>query len=163
MRVWDDQTAKIIQAIGGTPVIMSVSETYMALQRGVIDAVMSSTIAFNTLSLDEQAKYLYMANLPAAVFLLSWNQDEYASLPQEYKDVLVAELETLKEDVFREQAKAPQESIDGLVSRGVQQIKLDPEVIDKIKNKVLPLWDEWASAAPQNREALDAVLAEFAK
>lgn len=41
VRAWSEATANIVKGLNGEPVIMSVSETYLALQRGVVDAVMT--------------------------------------------------------------------------------------------------------------------------
>ena len=158
-RAWDDVTSTIIKSLNGEPVIMSVTETYVAMQRGVVDAVLTGIPAMYDYSLQEQAKYLYLYNLAGAFIHISYNLEAFAELPKEYQDILLDEFKLLDQRGIEAQPIADNESIDQMKAAGVDVIKPPADQFDRARAKIMFMWDEWGAVNPVNKEALDAAKA----
>ena len=159
VRAWDDVTSTIIMSLNGEPVIMSVTETYVAMQRGVVDAVLTGVPAMITQSLQEQAKYLYLVSLAGAHVHISYNLESFAALPKEYQDILLDEFKLLDQRGIEAQPIADKESIDQMKAAGVEVIIPSADQFDRARGKIMHMWDTWAAEDPVNKEALDAAKA----
>jgi len=155
-RAWDDVTSTIIKSLNGEPVLMSVTETYVAMQRGVVDAVLTGVPAMYDYSLQEQAKNLYLYNLAGAHIYISYNLDAFAALPKEYQDILLDEFKLLDQRGIEAQPIADKGSIDKMLAAGVDVITPPADQFDRARAKIAFMWDEWAAVDPVNKEALDA-------
>ncbi len=78
--------APFIESWGAVPVQMPVTETYNALDNGVVDAIMIGSSGIGSFKLHEPAKYI-TTNLPAssAAFYLVMNKQSYEGLTDEEK------------------------------------------------------------------------------
>jgi len=74
-------SAKLIAALGATPVAMPVTKLYNALDRGVVDGVLISPSAVNSFKLGEVTKY-HITGIPFGVspFFAVMNARSYANL-----------------------------------------------------------------------------------
>jgi len=158
-RAWDDVTSTIIKSLNGEPVIMSVTETYVAMQRGVVDAVLTGIPAMYDYSLHEQAKYLYLYNLAGAYVHISYNLEAFAELPKEYQDILLDEFKLLNQRGLETQPIVAKEAIDKMLAAGVDVIAPPADQFGRAQAKVMFMWDEWGAVDPVNKEALDAAKA----
>ena len=157
-RAWDEVTASIIRSLKGEPVIMSVTETYVAMQRGVVDAVLTGVPAMITQSLQEQAKYLYLFNLAPAYIHISYNLESFAELPTEYQEILLDEFELLRQRGIEAQPVADSKSLDQMTAAGVELVSPPADQLERARTQVKHIWDSWAAENPVNKEAYDAAL-----
>lgn len=81
-RVMSPMFADMVSLLNGVPIVMGVTETYLALQRGVVDAVITGVAAMNSLSLFEVVDYLYLYNFAPSVGYTSVNIEAYEALPK---------------------------------------------------------------------------------
>jgi TRAP-type transport system periplasmic protein len=82
--------AKIVTALGGTPVAMPMPETYDALSKGIADGVMGPVEALEGWKLGEVVKYTtqdYGAAYTIAFFIVM-NKDKWNSLPPDVQKVI---------------------------------------------------------------------------
>ena len=161
VRAWDEATSNIIMNMKGVPVIMSVTETYLAIQRGVVDAVLTGVPAMITQSLQELAKNMYLINLAPACVYVNYNIEAFEALPEEYQQILLEELELLEKRADEAQPIADKESLDVMAAAGVDLIEPTPEQMERVIAQVMPLWEDWAAESAINKEAYDAVMAAF--
>jgi C4-dicarboxylate-binding protein DctP len=157
-RAWDENTANIVQALNGEPVIMGVTETYVAMQRGVIDAVLTGVPAMVSMALYEPGNYLYTIGLAPANIYTGYNLEAMAALPQEWQDILWEEAEWHDNEFKRRQPIEDKASLDEMAAGGVQIIEPDAATLDKMREKVLPLWEAWAAQGSFEQQAYNLAL-----
>jgi C4-dicarboxylate-binding protein DctP len=157
-RAWDENTANIVAALNGEPVIMGVTETYVAMQRGVIDAVLTGVPAMVSMALYEPGAYLYTIGLAPANIYTGYNLAAEAALPQEFKDALWDAAKWHDEEFQRQQPIADKVSLDDMAAGGVEIIQPDAATLANMQTKVKPLWETWAAQGPAEKQAYDLAL-----
>lgn len=91
IRVPSRNTGLLVEAWGGTPVSMPVSEIYNAMQTGVIDGAMIDGTAVNAFKLTEVANYITRGmETTNSPFFIVMNRDVYSDLSEEEKAVIDA-------------------------------------------------------------------------
>ncbi|SNT70457.1 TRAP transporter substrate-binding protein [Psychrobacter sp. LV10R520-6] len=81
-------TGNIIEAAGGTPVGLPVTDLYTSLQRGVLDGISLPWDAMGSFKLTELTNT--HTNIPfySSPIVVTMNKDKYASLPDDLKKVI---------------------------------------------------------------------------
>ena len=155
VRVWRELDGKLITKMKGTPVNLSGSEIYTAMQRGVVTAANTGTPGMVDRSLQEVGKYLYRFGGPPASQYLVANKAALERLPAAYRQALIDEgrllTERAQETVRSEDAKA----VEVMAKAGVKEYRIPADQRQKLRALAEPLWAEWAAANPQNLEALN--------
>ncbi|GGE43039.1 TRAP transporter substrate-binding protein [Actibacterium pelagium] len=89
IRVAGATAAKVVEALGGTPVQMPINQVYNSLQTGLIDGVITGSSTLNDFKLDEVANsYTLGANLGRLSFFAVMNQSAYDGLSDAAKAAL---------------------------------------------------------------------------
>jgi len=140
-------TALVVKALGGTPVAMPQPETYDALQKGVVDGVMSPIETLDGWKFGEVIKFTTQ-DFGAAysiAFFVAMNKKKWESLPKDAQ----ATIEKINEEWIEKTGK----SWDEMDKKGT-------ELTLSKGNKIIPLSAEedarWAKAA-------EPVLADYEK
>jgi TRAP-type C4-dicarboxylate transport system substrate-binding protein len=154
------------KAIGAVPTTMPAPETYVALQRGTVDAIgLPFSYAFRSYRLDEISTW-YTSNLSAGNVnaFIALNQNAWDALPQQYRDMLDVSLDGGYDVMIK--AFAEQDAIN--IPRWRDAGKMAEVVFSdeerarfqKIGGK--PVWDAWVAEAkaevPDAQELLDLLL-----
>jgi len=122
IRVLGDITTQLIQAFGGAPVFMGTGETYMALQRGTIDSVLTSLPSVYERKLFEVAKQMTYCEIqdilvtPAVLI----NLKIWKGLPPEIQKEMYEVGQEIEEWGFKESLKETEECLSELKKRGVE-------------------------------------------
>jgi TRAP-type C4-dicarboxylate transport system substrate-binding protein len=140
-------SAKVVEALGGTPVAMSQPETYEALQRGVVEATLCPVETLKGWRQGETIQYL--VEVPAlgyttAMFVVM-NRDRWSKLPPD--------LQTLFDTVSREWiekhgAAWDQADRDGralVTELGREFIELSAAEQEQWKSAVKPVLDDFVT------------------
>lgn len=91
IRVSGSAAARVVEALGATPVQMPAGEIYNSLQTGLIDGVITGASAVADFRLDEVANsYTLGAPLGRISFYLVMNQGRYEGLPDDLRAALDA-------------------------------------------------------------------------
>jgi len=91
IRVFGEISAEFIKSLGGAPLFLSVGEIYMALQRGTIDGVLTSTCSVDERKFWEVAKYFTLIKVgefqdqPAVLM----NLKKYQELPPDLQKLVI--------------------------------------------------------------------------
>jgi len=84
-------TAKVVRALGGTPVAMPMPELYQALQRGVVDGALYPVEVNKGWKMAEVVKFLTddypIAN--TSTFYVVMNKDKWNSLPKDVQETII--------------------------------------------------------------------------
>ncbi len=157
-------SAKVVKALGGTPVAMPMPETYQALQKGVVDGAVYPIEANKGWKLGEVIDYATL-DYPAAyttTFFVVMNKDRWAQLPDDAKKVI----EEINKEWIVKHGKAWDESdkegMEFLKEKNRTIIELSDEQTKKWKEAVKPVLDEYVKDMKKKglpgQEALDTAL-----
>lgn len=78
------------KSFGASPVSMAVSELYMALKTGVVDAQENSAMNFYKMKLYEVQKYFSEINYAWMGPLVTMNEEKWKSIPADLQDIIIA-------------------------------------------------------------------------
>jgi len=154
------------KALGAVPTTMPAPETYVALQRGTVDAIgLPFSYAFHAYKLDEISTW-YTSNLSAGNVnaFIALNQKAWDKLPQQYRDMLNASLDGGYDVMIK--AFGAQDAINIPLWRAsgkmTEVVFSDEERARFRKIGGKPVWDAWVADAkaevPDAQELLDLVL-----
>ncbi len=137
--------AKIVAALGATPVAMPMGETYDALSRGVVDGSMAPQEALQGWKWGEVVKYTienYGSSYSTGFFVVM-NKEKWNSLPPEVQKTI----EKINEEYIEKQGRTWDEidkaGRDYTIARGNKIISLSPEEDQRWEKMVRPLLDEY--------------------
>jgi len=142
-------SAKIVQALGGAPVGMSMNEAYDALSRGVADAILSPNEALKGYKLGEVTAFTtenYSAAYTSGFFVVM-NKAKWNSIPKD----LQAIIEKINQEWLEKQGKQWDDiDIEGkefAVKQGMKYISLSPEESARWAKAVAPILDDYVKDA----------------
>ncbi|MFU8858496.1 MAG: TRAP transporter substrate-binding protein [Deferrisomatales bacterium] len=161
--------AKIVTALGGTPVAMPMPETYTSLQRGVVDGTLHPMEANKGWRLGEVTKYM-TENFSMAYtssFFVVMNKQKWAQLsPAAQKAIDEVNAEWIAKTAAAWD-ESDQEGRAYFLEQGNEIISLSEEEAARWKQAVQPIIDEYVTEAQKKgvdgKAALDATLAALAR
>lgn len=163
IRVTSPEQGAFVEAFGGSPITLSGSEVPTALERGVIDGVLTAS-AGGAKNWHEFLDYNYRLPVNYAYSAVIANTDAYESLDEADRKTLatIVSEETSKiTEAFLVDEQAQKES---QADAGMTIIEPNDEEIAKAKEALSPFWQEWASeAGPEHEQALQDVLTALGK
>jgi TRAP-type transport system periplasmic protein len=120
-----------IKGLGGNPVVMPLGDTYLALERNVVDGACSPGVGLREWGWQKQLKYVvepgfYRIPNPFLVNLNSWNK-----LPQKLKDILRDATVEGEKKVVAEIDDLAKKERPALMAEGIQVIDLPPAEKEK--------------------------------
>jgi TRAP-type C4-dicarboxylate transport system substrate-binding protein len=137
--------AKIVGALGATPVAMPMGETYDALSRGVVDGSMAPYEALQGWKWGEVVKYTvedWGASYSTGMFVVM-NKDKWNSLPPDVQKII----EKVNEEYIEKQGKTWDEiekaGRDFTISRGNKIVSFLQDEDWRWQKAVKPLLDEY--------------------
>ena len=90
IRVTEGPPFEQMRAMGGTPMSIPLADTYISMQKGVIDGMGAPYEVILGLRLYEVSKYYTEVPFPAEYFSIAMNKDKWNSLPQGVKDAITS-------------------------------------------------------------------------
>jgi TRAP-type C4-dicarboxylate transport system substrate-binding protein len=142
-------SAKVVTALGGTPVAMPQNETYDALQKGVVDGTVSPIEALKGWKYGEVVKYT-TRNLGSSYsvgFFVAMNRAKWEGLPKEAQ----AAIEALNAEWVDKVGKAwddfDKAGAEFAAAKGVKTIELSKEEDARWAALVKPVLGDYVTAA----------------
>jgi len=155
-------SAKLVKALGGTPVAKSMSENYQLLQKGVVDGSMHPIESNKSFKLGEVCKF-GTDDFDVAyttVFFIVMNKDKWASLDADTQKII---RELNKEWAVKHAQAWDEADVAGrqfLIEKGGQIISLSAEESAKWVEAAKPVLDGYVDMA--NKKKLDgSAILEF--
>ncbi|HVN96106.1 MAG TPA: TRAP transporter substrate-binding protein DctP [Syntrophorhabdaceae bacterium] len=124
--------AGVLKELGVEGISLSNAEVYVALQKGIIDGLLSPAETLEVLKLSEVAKYVTLINLykthsgMRAMNLAKWN-----SLPPDIKQVFERNIDWYGQEADDSQLKGNQHAMEDGKKLGVEFITLPKDELDK--------------------------------
>jgi TRAP-type transport system periplasmic protein len=159
------ETGDLVERLGMAPIVIAVSQTYEALQRGTVDGVMLGWTAVQSFKLEEVTNYHVDAALGTTDGMLFIAKKRYEALPPAARQVI---------DAFsgEQESRDLGKFWDRLQVFGYNRVKAiehqtvidaPPDVAAKWRAQAEPVAAEWARATPGGEKVLDAYRSELAK
>ena len=143
-RTANPHVTKALKAFGAVPVTMSVTESYTALERGVVDGTVLPWEGLYVFNQAELLKYSTETDFYTMSMMVVMNKRKYDSLPDAIKKVIDATTGLVMSqeagrvfDIMRPTLK------ERCLEKGMQTIQLSPEDTKKLKELTMPLREEW--------------------
>lgn len=140
--------AKIVAALGATPVAMPMGETYDALSRGVVDGSMAPQEALQGWKWGEVVKYTienFGSSYSTGMFVVM-NKEKWNSLPPDIQRII----EQVNEEYIEKQGKVWDEidkaGRDYTIARGNKIITLSPDEDQRWEKMVRPILNDYKKA-----------------
>lgn len=138
-RSYGEYIAVFLQSVGSAPVVMSAGDMYLALQRGTIDAALTSMGGIMDRKLFEVGKYYLDKDTSFSTpFLLGFNLDFWKKLPPSIQKVLTEAGFELQEWSRTFTLQSDDNYKKALREKGITFTVMDPKEWDRIREKVAP-------------------------
>jgi TRAP-type C4-dicarboxylate transport system substrate-binding protein len=147
VRVTGGLTEAVFRELGAIPVVMAAAETYLAFQRGIIDAVALGVPDIAGYRLFEVGKYLTPVHINVTVLQYCLNRRSFEALPDSLRRQLYALFRVRGQIAVQNYYGGPRAdaALDELQNRGVQVLEMTDSDLA-----------EWrAAAAPLSERFLD--------
>ncbi len=150
--VLDSSSVKLIQLLGGVPILLNLSDMYISLQRGMVKAVMSPIPTYRSTKVCEVGKYVIKCNLKCSITPTIINPTAHDSLPPDIKAIL--DKITLGANIAL-QSNWVEISTDKdlkwlIKNNGIKIIEITPEEINRWHKLVEPMYADWIKLAQKN-------------
>lgn len=155
VRVYDQNLAKFIETVGGTPVPLSFNEVHQSLSMGVVDCAITGPSSANSSNWPEVTTHQYplgfqMALQGYVVTLKTWNR-----LSDEQKSKMLAAFRTLTDDIWAYSQQLAQDAVNCNAGQdpcttgkkfSLTNVAVQPADIEMVRKAVanisLPTWAE---------------------
>lgn len=152
--------AKIVAALGATPISFRPDEAYTAIQRGTTDGVLMPFTGMATFKVNEVTKYHLDAALGSDPAVLMMNRKRYDSLPPAAKAAIDKHSYLPLSRKFGQVTNDEWARARGIVKDST--VTLSPAEEAKWKQRLSPIAAEWVKEAPDGAKVLAAFRAEVA-
>ncbi len=146
IRVHNTEAAALMRVIGAVPTPVPFGEITPALQRGIVDVVMTSVGTANGFGFPAVAKQLAIWRIGTVVpWSFVVNQATWGKLPADLKPIVEAEFRKIEDEHFARHAAFSKDSIDRLVKAGMSLYVATPEESAKMfaPANVNSVYDNW--------------------
>jgi TRAP-type C4-dicarboxylate transport system substrate-binding protein len=153
--------AQTVEALGGTPITLAVTELYPSLQRGVIDGVAIGWPATVSFKLHDMVHHHLRESLGGEGAMMIMNKDTYARLSGKAKQAIDGNIGTVYTNLFNKVIDDTERQNFGILEKSKDQEihRLTADERARWKAKIANVVAEWAKATPDG----DKVLAGFRK
>ncbi|MBI5249565.1 MAG: TRAP transporter substrate-binding protein [Desulfomonile tiedjei] len=141
-------SAKVATALGATPVAMPQTETYDALQKGVVAGVLSPIETLKGWKFAEVVKSTTQnfGSAYSLAFFVVMNKKKWESLPKEAQNTIEQVNKEWIEKTAKSWDEIDKEGSEYTLSKGNKIIKLSKEEDERWAKAVRPIMDEYAAA-----------------
>lgn len=161
---WSQPVAEVAKALGANPIVIPLQDTYLSLQRGMADGLLTPIASMRSFKTSEVCKYTTMASIMTASMWMGMNWDTWNSLPEDIKAVF-------EKHSGRAMAEISGRTLDDGAAEDYAYLKennaqtfyiLPPEELTRWRKAVQPLREKWIAdmkgkglgAAPQVYESI---------
>ncbi len=154
--------SRSLELLGATPVSMPMPETPEALQKGVVQGLLSSLEVLKDFNYAAYCPYQTILNLQVYPFAVVMNKDVWQSLPPDVQKVM--------EDLGPEQAEWTGKYMDGHVEEALEYAqdtystqvdRLSGEEMRELQAKVSPIVEEWKAEAAEAGLPAEAIFEDM--
>jgi len=153
--------AAMLEALKMVPITIPMSETYMAIQRGMCDGTTSPLETLQSFRLAEVVKYTIDVPIFAGIWYIVMNKGVWNGLSAESKQVFYETNEKYIDVISKTYDEKDQEGKEFSLNLGNKIITLPDEDIRKIEEYWQPITEKWISQAESKGLPGRAVVTEI--
>lgn len=160
--------AALMQALGAVTTTIPAPDLYSSMERGALDAIVYPyTYAFTAYSLQELSTWVTDRwNLGTVNCVLAANEDAYAGLPQQYRDLIDEAIPAAYAHQIEAYETVDAQNEADFEARGLVRIPMGDDVRAALQSAVEPSWQAWVedmnSRGAPGQELLDLILSSAA-
>jgi len=146
VRVHNTEAAALMSKLGAAATPVPFGEIVPALQRGIVDIVMTSVGTANGFGFHTVAKHISLWKIGTVVpWSFVVNENVWTKLPEDLRTVVQAELRKIEDEHFARHAPFNKESLDNFVKNGMTVYTAPPAELEKVfaKQNVDAVFDSW--------------------
>lgn len=133
-----------LKIFGATPISMPITETYTALERGVVDGTVAPWEGLGIFKLDDLTKYAVEVDFYTMTMMVVMNKRKYESLPDDVKKIID---DTTGLVMSTAAGKAYDDTDQPFktraIEKGIKVSTLSDEEMNRLKDLTKPLREEW--------------------
>lgn len=133
----------MLEHLGASGTKISSSETYMSLERKVVDGSISSPTAMVKLSYDEVCGYLMDNVLYSGISLVLCSNEFWNSIPAEYQIIVNDVCQEFRYQYLSNNYNNEAEAIEHLSANGMEVFTASDELMDSLHEAAQSLLDEY--------------------
>jgi len=157
------ENADIVKKLGGAPVTLPITETYEALQRGIIDGVLLPIEPVKGWKLGDHLRTVilnYAVSYTTAMYVVM-NKEKWNALPEDIKKVITQTSEEWIEKFGKQWNELDEEALAYMKEKNIKVVRATPEEHAKVAALMKPIIDEYIKTTTQKGLPGDKVI-EFA-
>ena len=135
--------ARIVKALGGTPVGAPMPEVYEMLAKGIVEGAWSSIDVMKSFKHTEVTKYVTLNGLYVSTFYMVMNKDTWNSLPKDVQRIIDDYSVQYVDIAGGLWDKLSDEGLQFAKDQGLEIITLPPAELARWKAKVKPLLNDY--------------------
>src|SRR5579884_1584943 len=146
IRVHNTEAGTLMAKLGAAPTPVPFGEIVPALQRGIVDAVMTSVGTANGFGFYTVAKNVSLWKIGTVVpWSFVVNEDVWNKLPEDLKPVVSAELRKIEDEHFADHDAFDQKNIQSFKDHGMSVYQAPPDQLAKVfdKQNVAAVFEKW--------------------
>ena len=156
IRTTDPKQSELVKRLGGSSITLATAEVPVAMQRGLMEAVLTASFNLVAAKWTELVKWAWYANInvggPNYEII---NTKAYNSLPADVRKTLDEVAAEWGPKMTAEIQKLEVTDRGSLKEKfGIETYEASPQVLDELVKKMAPYWDEWAKQNGANAQAL---------
>ncbi len=133
LRVHNPQTASLVEALGGKPAPLPLSEVPPALERGVIDGLFTSTCYGNGQEYWRQAPNVQNWKIgPITGWVIIVNKDIWEEIPQDLRDAIMVEMDALEHEALYNFYAHVDEAVAEMKENGIELWTAPQSEVDRV-------------------------------
>lgn len=147
VRVFGKTLGEFVEAVGGSPTLISGSEQYLAYQRGTVDIGMTGVSGVKSRSLWEVMDTITVTNHADIEFIVVINEDFWQSLPEDHRSIITAAADKADAAVRDAMAGIEAEAYAAAEENGMTVYTPTDAEIEAWKAGAAPVLDSYRAAA----------------
>lgn len=163
IRVTSPEQGAFVEAFGGAPITLSGTEVPTALERGVIDGVLTAS-AGGAKNWHEFLPYNYRLPVNYGYSAIIANQADFDALDPQTQALLTRIVEEEGANISAAFVVDEQTQKASQIEAGMTVVEATPEAIALARETLAPFWAEWAEEqGPEYQRVLENVLAAMGR
>jgi len=146
LRVSSPEQTMMADALGAIPVSLNMPEVYQALERGMLDAILGSTVTAISVSAWEVLDYGIDISFTGADWGLLVSKKAWEALPADVQLVMIQEALVATNESNWKSLLEEANDWAMLSDKGLEKIIPDPELPAELGAVCAPVWDSWGES-----------------
>jgi len=160
VRIWNPVQTEMLKLFDASSVSITSAEVVPALDRKVIDGAITSALSANDWKSYQTIKTGYMINFIMGTQFVLANGDAFAKLPADLQKLLVEKSQEWAPKYRKVSEDGDKAARANLVANGVQLVDPSPAEMQRARDTMRPIWNEWVQKnGPVAKELLDVTSA----